>query len=744
MIEFASHAWVESPLQLISAIEARQPGEVLEIHARIDAEGMASFLERFHTDWLPEGVSITAVGEVDPRIFTTRSGRLLIGDLCSGRLQRAMLASGLQMRRHVVVLDDGFATLHAVRELVDRRPRALIRPRQKTSRSRTAAGFAVALLLRTALQRRRLAWTTALPVPDDLAAAFTAAGGTLQRHSFDFVRSLQDAGSRVPDRIILGSAMVADELITPEAYFGWLDEVTDRLGASAEHPVAYFAHRRETPEQLARVADIPHVTVRQAHLPVEIRLAAAPAGAHVCSLPTSAVANLPTTMQDPVITVTDIPPAWWTGTAPDALRRQLNEAAAARRRSGSEYRIVAVADSESYLKWAARMLDSLGPDVDARLWLIDTPICPTSGQVSHALAGSSWAGAHVPIIERRDLHERMTAVGPDVVLAAATGPVVQQIAATAHQLQRRPGVASGLPGIGLPARPKGIIYRRDCDLFITHSRHERNAYRYVATETGIPLEIAVARLPLLSSPDIPQPSFDTLADGSAPVPERIVFAPQAKVPTERQDRIAILLALADFSRRHPAAEAIVKVRSLPGEQETHHEEHSYLSLIQELTASGELAAGDLSIAVGPMDEFLTAGSALVTVSSTAALESIDRGLQTLIISDFGVSEDLLNAVFDESGILGTLQDLAAGRIGFPCDWWLQENYFHPPSTEVKRAFRILAARSQQYQLQSQPWIKHINSWRAVRAELRTAAPQPVVDGYRFTLEQIRRFKRRVR
>ena len=739
-----SHAWVESPLQLVSAVEARLPDEQLEIHARIDAEGMDTFLARFRSEWLPAGVTIVAMAEIDPQLFTTRSGRLLIGDLCSGRLQRAMLASGLQLRRPVVVIDDGFATLHAVRELVSRRPRPLVRPRQKTSRSRRAAAFAVAVLLRAVMHERRLSWTTALPVPDELIISFTAAGGTVRRHTFEYVRSLPDAGSRVPERIIIGSALAADDLITADAYFDWLATTVERLQPSAEAPVAYYAHRRETPELLARVAQLPHVTVRHAHLPVEIRLTTAPAGAQVHSLPTSAVANLPATMQEPNITVTAIPSSWWTGTAPDRLRQQLNAAAAAPDTDGSEYRIVAIADSESYLKWAARVLDSLGPDIDAQLWIIDTPIRPTAGQISHALAGSSWAGTQVPVVERAELHDRLTAAGADVVLAAATGPVVQQIAATAHRLPRRPGLATGLPGIGLPARQKGVRYRRDCDLFLAHSHHEREAYRAAATRAGVPLEITVARLPLLTSTDVPEPAFDMQADGTAPVPTRIVFAPQAKVPTDRQERIAILRALAAFARRHPDSETIVKVRSLPGEQETHHEEHSYLSLIQELTSSGELAAGELSIAVGPMDEFLTAGSALVTVSSTAALESIDRGLQTLIISDFGVSEALLNAVFDGSGILGSLQDLSAGRIGFPNETWLQENYFHPPSVEVNRAFRILAARSQQYQLRSQPWIKHINSWRAVRAELRTAAPQPVVDGYRFAVKQVRRLSRRLR
>ncbi len=77
-----------------------------------------------------------------------------------------------------------------------------------------------------------------------------------------------------------------------------------------------------------------------------------------------------------------------------------------------------------------------------------------------------------------------------------------------------------------------------------------------------------------------------------------------------------------------------------------------------------------------MDEALRSARALVTVSSTAALESMAVGLPTLIISDFGVSADMINTVFDGSGCLGTLDDLRRGRISTPDSAWLEANYFH--------------------------------------------------------------------
>jgi hypothetical protein len=50
---------------------------------------------------------------------------------------------------------------------------------------------------------------------------------------------------------------------------------------------------------------------------------------------------------------------------------------------------------------------------------------------------------------------------------------------------------------------------------------------------------------------------------------------------------------------------------------------------------------------------------------------------TLIISDFGVSAEMINLVFEGSGCLGTLDDLRSGRFSRPEPRWLEFNYFHP-------------------------------------------------------------------
>ena len=48
----------------------------------------------------------------------------------------------------------------------------------------------------------------------------------------------------------------------------------------------------------------------------------------------------------------------------------------------------------------------------------------------------------------------------------------------------------------------------------------------------------------------------------------------------------------------------------------------------------------------------------------------------LIISDIGVSTERINLVFEESGCLGTLDDLRSGRLCHANPQWLEANYFH--------------------------------------------------------------------
>lgn len=409
-------------------------------------------------------------------------------------------------------------------------------------------------------------------------------------------------------------------------------------------------------------------------------------------------------------------------------------------------RIVSVSDSESYLKWATQLLTSL-PGVEAHVYLIDSPILPTREQVTHAIAGTAWAGRNIPVVTRADLARIITDHHADIVLGAATGPIVAQLFLTAHLHEHRPALVSGLPGMGLPASKKGMKYRRLMDAFIAHSFAEVAQYTEVSALTQVPCEVYLARLPMLRSAGIPQlakaaqpvvtagNSASVTADHTGPdirtgVPQTLVFAPQAKVPESLEDREAIVHALAKFASRHGESSVIIKMRSRPGEHETHHELHSYYDILESLRGHGVPGADLIGLGYGPLDEFLVPGTALVTVSSTAALESFDRGIPTLLISDFGFDRELLNEAFADSGATRTLADVASGSIGFPTSAWLAQNYFHSDDGRLRHHLELLATRARTGQLPNRRSAVWKQKRLLIRAELRTMAPTPVVRAYR--------------
>ena len=319
--------------------------------------------------------------------------------------------------------------------------------------------------------------------------------------------------------------------------------------------------------------------------------------------------------------------------------------------------MLAVADTDSYLKWGAATLDAMPAHWRTTQVVVGNPVRPSAAQVAAA------TDRYVQVLDRSTLLRRIRAERPDVVLLACTGPVVATLSnASVLTGPRRPLLVTGLPGISVPATRRAVRARARCDLMLLHSRREVAEFRAKAARHWPGLAFGLARLPFLP------PLADTRR---APDEGDLVFAAQAKFPELREDREQVLRALAD------AARPVVKLRAVPGEEQTHHEAWSYVQLRDELVATGATAVADVRFAGGPMGEALARARGLATVSSTAALEAMALGLPVLLLSDFGVEPGLSNVVFEGSGCFGTLDDLRAGRLVHPDPAWLAANYFHP-------------------------------------------------------------------
>lgn len=395
-------------------------------------------------------------------------------------------------------------------------------------------------------------------------------------------------------------------------------------------------------------------------------------------------------------------------------------------RAATAPRVLAVADSDSYLKWAVWTLARLRDDGGARVSavVVRSPIAPSPGQVTAAVDGTDVdRPATVTLGALRRLVRRTR---PDVVLVAATGPVAELVAG--HVLRalpagRRPALLTGLPGMALPATPQGTGWRRWCDAFVVHAHAEAAPYAAEFALRGARPDLVLARLPFLDALDEAGDGVDgpDQVDAGRPPVRRVVVAAQAKVPATRTERVALLDGLARLAG--DGFEVVVKLRARAGEPQTHREEHPLDALWAAEHAALGHAAEAVGFATGPMSDQLTPGAALLTVSSTAGLESLARGLPTVFLADFGVSPELLNEPFATSGCLRRLDDVAATlRAGGPaCDpAWRADHYLHLQPSGLPLAVDDLTRRARDGDLppvRLRPWSRRRYVYTAARSAL---------------------------
>lgn len=346
-------------------------------------------------------------------------------------------------------------------------------------------------------------------------------------------------------------------------------------------------------------------------------------------------------------------------------------------------RILAISNSDSYLKWSAAILQRIvaqcnDADVSTthELVLIKGPITPSERQITTALAGTTDTRPRV--LSFPDLRRRVRDLKPDVVLMGCTGPVGEMIAcAISRDLprQQRPVFLSGMPGIHLVPKRKGATWRRWTDGFIVHSPAEIGPNRDSFAECGANPSILLTELPFLRFADDPS--------AGATAVSTIVFATQA-LPLERDDRVSILASLARAASQ--GFRVVVKLRALKGEGQTHREELPYDELWNDVYPELGCDPGLLEFRAGAMADWLFPGAALVTVSSTAGLEALALGRPTVFLSDFGIDQHALhNSVYAESGCLVHSTELAQVlRAGGPKPEaeWLKSHYLHGRRDEL--------------------------------------------------------------
>ncbi|QWA23886.1 DUF6716 putative glycosyltransferase [Streptomyces osmaniensis] len=322
-------------------------------------------------------------------------------------------------------------------------------------------------------------------------------------------------------------------------------------------------------------------------------------------------------------------------------------------------RVAVLADSDTRWKWGALTANRIAPeDSDIRLdgYLLRGRATPTARQLQEV-------GVHADSLNEVTAVEFLRTMAKeqyDVLVLALVGGGVQ---AMLHGLKRvwegrsdRPVVVTGYVGVVYEKLADGLLLRHGADLVLANSRQDAERFRAVYEGVGADASsVTEVALPFL---------------GGEPYtgehdPYTVVFAAQPSVPDSRKDRTYLLNRLIQHARRHPEREVLLKLRSKPGEHTTHIEELPYQKLVQRLEPPA-----NFKLVYGNMGEVLDRTDLMVTISSTAALESLHRRIPTVVLTDLGVREVLGNHHFVGSGCLASWDQLDEGHRPTPDEEWV--------------------------------------------------------------------------
>ncbi|MFE9392172.1 DUF6716 putative glycosyltransferase [Streptomyces sp. NPDC006784] len=392
---------------------------------------------------------------------------------------------------------------------------------------------------------------------------------------------------------------------------------------------------------------------------------------------------------------------------PSAANTSAAPAGAAPGGRSAPRRVVVLADSDTRWKWGVLTARRLAPEAAVDGLLLRGRATPTPRQ----LAEVGVAVDSLREVTTAEFLRAATAPGAyDVVVLACVGGAVQAMlhglrragsgagagadgAATGGAAseaapagapagsgpdgelpaRRRPVVVTGYVGVVYEKLTDGLLLRHGADLVLANSPFDADRFRAVYEGVGADAaSVAECALPFLEGTAAPAPAEAT--DG----PFTVVFAVQPSVPAGRADRAYLLRRAVHHALRHPEREVLIKLRSKPGEHTTHIEELPYQKLVRKLPGGRDGATGGLPpncrLVYGNMGEILDrarhTGGLLVTVSSTAALESLHRGVPTAVLTDLGVREALGNHYFTGSGCLASWDELDDGLLPEADEKWV--------------------------------------------------------------------------
>ncbi len=320
-----------------------------------------------------------------------------------------------------------------------------------------------------------------------------------------------------------------------------------------------------------------------------------------------------------------------------------------------------VADSDSRWKWGASLVPHLAAERPVQLH--GTLLLGRSVPNDRQLAEVGIESATLRRASIAETVERLATSRAEVVVLACIGGCVQSLLQALSRAwagrETRPVVVTGYVGLVYEKIVDGLIARAGADLVLANCDADATTFAKVFGELGAdPKSVVATALPFLGGTP-----YDPAAAGR----DRrytLTFVTQPGVPETERERRHVLEQAAAYARRYPERDVVFKLRARPGERTTHVEPFHYTTLLP-----ADQLPPNLSFAYGAMAPVLDRTDLCVTVSSTAAVEAMHRGIPTAVLTDYGIREILGNGLFLGSGVMTSWPALLRGEIPVTSPEW---------------------------------------------------------------------------
>lgn len=215
----------------------------------------------------------------------------------------------------------------------------------------------------------------------------------------------------------------------------------------------------------------------------------------------------------------------------------------------------------------------------------------------------------------------------------------------------RPGIFTGYNGLSYEKAEEGLAWRLGYDAIALNGPRDYKIFENFLENSPFEKQnFFVTGLRSGQNKDVPDTLEKRMVSGRG---RRLVFAEQVSVPADMFSRNHLVTELIRIAEQNPNWDIIVKCRVQKKENTFHYMNYSF----EDLFSDNKKIPENLNITYTPLNDLLDECDLLLSVSSTAIFDAINRNIPAFSIADFGIKNEYGMHVFFNSNLLIYLSDI---------------------------------------------------------------------------------------